>query len=117
VGNNAMDNMNVRIGVNNVYAQNIQYSYENYLETFQSDNAINGGLQRGLNNGLISQVDWESSYGYRVDVSRMEKVNDNAQQQITVLFTNNSAFTMDYLCLVFYEKNMILDCEQGKIAV
>lgn len=116
-GNNATADMNVRLGVNNIYPKNIQYSYENYLESAQADGAINGGLQKGMSNGLLSQNDWESSYSYRViDLSRKSKVEDLPEQQISVTFRNDSAFVMDYFVMVYYEKTLLLDTEKGLIA-
>ena len=105
------------MGVNNVFQSNIQYGYENYLQFFRNQGAINGGLTNGIGNGLISQADWEQgAYGYRVvDLTVKNKANDLASQQITVNFTNSSGKTMQYIVLVFYEKNILFDTERGVI--
>jgi len=114
VGNAAVSYMNVRLGVNNVYPKDIQYAWEDYLQTAQGDGAINGGLENGMSCGLISQSDWESAYGYRViDLSRHELANDLQPQNISVKFKNESIKTMDYIVLVYYEKTCGLDTQKG----
>jgi hypothetical protein len=114
VGNSAVSLMNVRLGVNNVYPKDIEYGYENYLQTVQGDGAMNGGLENGMSCGLISQSDWESSYGYRVvDLSRHEQANDLQPQNISVKFKNQSTRAMDYIVLVYYEKSCGIDCQRG----
>ena len=117
LGSSAMSNFNVRLGVNNVFQSNIQYGYENYLQYFRSQGAINGGITNGISNGLISQSAWEQgAYGYRVvDLTVKNKANDLASQQITVQFQNNSGKTMDYIVLCYFEKNILIDTERGII--
>ena len=116
VGNGAMNNFQVRLGINNVFQSNIQFSYENYLQYFKSQNAINGGISNGISSGLISQSQWEQGYGYRVvDLTVKNKANDLAGEQITVQMLNSSGRTMDYIVLVYYEKNILLDTERGLV--
>lgn len=115
--NNSVADFNVRLGINNVYPKNIQYSYETYLHEFQQSNAINGSMVAGTTNGLISLQDWNSAYGYYVvDLSRKIEDNDLRPEQITVQFTNRSNAVMDYVVLVYYEKMLTIDCEKGVIA-
>ena len=116
VGNVAMTNFNVRVGTQNVFPSNIVYAYENYLQYFKSQNAINGGISNYLNNGLITQSDWENGYGFRVvDLSVQNQSNDLASKQITVTFKNDSTVTMDYIVLVYYEKNLLVNTERGTL--
>ena len=113
-GNSAVSLMNVRLGVNNIYPKDIEYGYENYLQTVQGDGALNGALENGVSCGLISQTDWESAYGYRViDLSRHEHANDLQPQNISVKFKNQSTKTMDYIVLVYYEKTCGIDTQRG----
>ena len=116
VSGSAMQQFNVRIGNSNVYQSNLQYSYENYLQTFQKFEAVNAGLTP-VSNGLISMADWENgAYGYRViDMSCQSFENDLAAKVITVQFKNYSLQTMDYYILVYYEKNIELNTQTGTI--
>jgi hypothetical protein len=114
----AISEMNVRLGINNVYPKNIQYAWENYLHSFQGDNCLHGGLDAGLSSGLISQHEWETAYGWRVvDLSRKPEMQDLPAQQITVQFKNSSLKSMDYLVLVVYEKRMGIDTERGLVVL
>lgn len=118
IGNSAVSELNARIGVNNVYPANIQYTYQNYLETVQSDGAVNGALQAGISSGLISQSDWETGYGFRViDLSRKVEQNDLSVQSVSVQFKNLSAVVCDYLVMVYYEKSCALDTARGLIVL
>jgi hypothetical protein len=118
VSNSAISNMNVRLGINNIYPRNIQYTYENYLQSFQGDNALDGGLEKGVSSGLISQSDWETAYGYRViDLSRHERQNDLQPQSISIQFVNSSAKMMDYIVMVEYEKELGFDTQRGLVRV
>ena len=120
--NRSMENLNVRIGSQNVFKENIQYSYQNYMQYVQQSNSINGGLTDGLTNGLISKKDWETSYGFVIiNCHQFDSVNDTSSKQITISFDNNSANSlgvktpMSYHVLVYYEKNMLLDVERGLV--
>lgn len=118
ISNAAISNLNARVGVNNVYPANIQYTYQNYLESVQGDGAINGSLSQGITSGLISQSDWECGYGFRViDLSRKPEVNDLSVQSVSVQFQNLSGSVCDYLVLVYYEKSCALDCARGLIVL
>ena len=112
----ACDDMNVRVGTSNVYPKNIQYSYENWLETASSINAINGGMSEGISSGLLSRHEWETAYGFRtVDLSRHPEVNDSTAQQISVTCKNATDKMMDYIVLVFYEKSFMIDTQRGLV--
>lgn len=114
----AISNYNVRIGINNVYPRNMQYGWENYLQEVQGDGAIHGGIDAGLNCGLLSQREWETAYGYRVtNLSRKVELQDLAGSQITVQFTNQAKKIMDYLVFVYYEKHFSIEAEKGLVVL
>ena len=118
VGMGAIDQYNVRVGINNVYPQNIQYSWQNYLQEVQGDNAVHGGIDSAMASGLISQKDWETAYSYRVtNLSRKPELQDLNGSQITVSFKNSSTKVMDYLVLVYYEKTIGLEVEKGLVVL
>ena len=114
----AMDNFNVRIGTQNVYPSNLLYDWEQFTNEVQPDNALNGGVEYELNNGLINKHNWSKCYGFRVvDLSRIVPENDLEPKQVTVLFRNTSLRTMNYYVLVYYEKNLGLDVSTGELTI
>ena len=114
----SMDNFNVRIGTQNVYSQNLLYDWEQFTNEVQPDNALNGGIEYELSNGLISKSSWQKCYGYRVvDLSRVVPENDLEPKQITVQFRNTSLKAMNYYVLVYYEKNIGLDISTGELTI
>ena len=114
VGTSAVSLLNCRIGVNNVYSKDQEYCWEQYLQSAQGQSAINGGVSSGLSSGLITQMDWETSYCYRIlDLSRHESANDIQPQSIAVKFKNQSAKTMDYIVMLYFEKIVGIDTQRG----
>ena len=112
----SISNFNVSLSGKPIYQQNKMYNFENFLEECRGSNAINGGLVTGLCNGLISQYDHDSLYGYViVDLKRHDASEDNISKSVQLQFTNASPFTCDYIVHIEYEKQLNLDVELGTL--
>ena len=79
-------------------------------------NAINGGETVGITSGLITADMWSNAYRYYVaDVSRREKSEDIVPKSITLIGTNNTAITMDYICFVVFERKIKINMLDGSL--
>lgn len=112
----SIQNFNVQIGGRNIFQQNFNYDFEDFVNELSHANAINGGETIGLTSGLITQAMWSNSYRYYVaDVGRHEKPEDLVPKSITILGTNNTAITMDYICFVVFGRKIKINMEDGSL--
>ena len=81
-------------------------------------NSLCGGLDTGLNSGLISEYDYENNYKYFVvSLERHAKEDDDVAKSVLVQFTNLNKFAMDYRVHIVYERSLTVDCEKGTLCV
>jgi len=109
-------NFNVQLSSQNVFQQNIQYGYEQFIHETSGAYAVNGGIGAlGINSGLIDFVDWDNIYKfYYVDLSRRLK-DDNLGKSISLLGNNNNLLALDLHCFIEVEKSLIIDVESGRV--
>lgn len=111
----SITNFNVQIAGVNVLQQNIQYTYEAFVEQLMGVNAINGGLSDGLSSGLISKTMFENNYRYYVvDLSRKSK-DDISPKSINLIGTNNSLITIDLYIFVEFTRSLRIDVSTGEV--
>lgn len=109
-------NFNVQVGGRNIFQQNFNYDFENFMNELSRINAINGGETLGITSGLITADMWSNAYRYYVaDVSRREKSEDIVPKSITIIGTNNTAITMDYICFVVFERKVKINMLDGSL--
>lgn len=114
-GNFSLLNLQVGIGGQNVLANNLNYTYENFLQQTVLYEKINSG-DIGLSCGLISQSFWENAYRcYYVDCSRGTISDSITPRNITVTFTNNTNCTLDFMVFTEYFSEIIVDVETGLV--
>ena len=111
-------NLNVQLSGINIYLENKSYRFQNFLEETRPKNSINGGLQMGLSSGLVNQMFYDSSYPVvTIDLSRHPQESDDIAKSVLVSFTNQASKTMDYICIIEYEKQLNLNVEVGAIVI
>ena len=89
-------------GANVLYNQG-QYIYQQFLQQTQGVNAVNAGETDGLTSGMISKVDWETSYCYwYLDCSRMLPVEEAVPKSVSVSGLNLSTKSIDIYCFITY---------------
>ena len=101
----SLSNFNVQISGKNIYQQNQEYDWEQFIWEVRPSNNINGGLNDGLSTGLISQLDWQNQFRYYVvDLSRRVPSEDNVPKSLTLLCKSNiaTAKNIDLYCFVEY---------------
>lgn len=112
-----LTDFNVLISNMNIFQQNINYSFENFIQEMSPVNSINGGLGIGCTSGLIDYNMWVNNYRYYVvDLSR-RLAGDNTPKSLSIVGKNSSKYTVDYYCFVEYERHLDLDVETGHISV
>ena len=103
----AITNFNVQVAGENVFQQNLQYDYEEFLTEVSSANAINGNCTTGLTSGLIGQYEWDNAYRYYVaDVGRRVPAEGGVAKSIQVLGTNNTSISLDFVCIIVFERKI-----------
>ena len=109
--------LNVLMSGANVYQQNLQYSWEQFLQETRKVNSINGGSSLGLSSGLINQTDFEAGYKYIVvDLSRTpSEATSNIARSIQVIGTNGGALAIDIAWYVVYERTVEIDTSTGSL--
>ena len=89
-------------GANVLYNQG-QYIYQQFLQQTQGVNAVNAGETDGLTSGMISKVDWETSYCYwYLDCSRMLPVEEQVPKSVSVSGLNLSTKSINIYCFITY---------------
>lgn len=103
-----LNNFNVRISGENMLQDNALYTYQTFMEHLYGCNAYSAGVDGMGGNGLIGQLDFESSYCYHyVNCSRMEASQLSVPKSVQIVGTNQSAKNIDLIC--FTEFGCVID--------
>lgn len=109
----SISQFNVQLAGENVLANLLNYTFEEFLEQLAPAHAINGGQSLGLSSGLIDLVGFQNIYRYYyVDLSRRAK-DDIGAKGITIMGKNDNLVGMDLFCFVVHKKSASLDVETG----
>jgi len=110
----AITNFNVQLAGVNLYQANLLYSWQNFIEELNGANSINGNLVTGLGSSLINEYSYSYLYGYNVtNLSRRISSEDLVPKSIQILGQSLSGQTVDLLCFVEIEKELLLDLASG----
>ena len=110
----ALTQFNVQVGGINMFVQNENYDFEQFLNELSSINAVNGNLTTGLTSGLIDKSAFEYGYRYYVcDVGRRLPAEDTVQKSIQILGQNASTKAIDLYCFIEFEKSITIDLMTG----
>lgn len=106
-------NFNIQVSGSNIFQDNFQFDYQQFLTELASINALNGGASTGLTSGLISQKDFQYGFRYLVaDLSR-RLPNDDVSRSISVVGKNNSAVPIDLLVIIEYRRKLTIQLDTG----
>ena len=112
----SISNFNVQVSGINIFNQNQNYDYEQFLTELSVQNCINGSKATGISSGLISLQDWEHGYRYYVaDVSRRLPLDDTVPKSIQISGTVNCSKTLDLLVFIEFEKSFEMNMTDGSI--
>lgn len=91
-----------------------RYSYQQFIEQLSGCNSINGDTIDGLSSGLISQLDFETSYSYYyVDVSRGLNIEKKVPKSVSIQGQNMSGKAIDLVVFLVYENSISVDVLSG----
>jgi len=113
----ALTNFNVQISGQNMFQQNENYDFQQFLDE-HSRTGINGGaFDSGIQSGLIGYKEWTHNYRYYVcDVSRRLPAENNVPKSVVISGTNGCGKIIDLYCFVEFERRIVIDLETGQIA-
>ena len=110
----ALTNFNVIVSGSNVLYNNQLYDYQQWVNNLQGWKSVNGGKTDGLNSGLISQLDFETSYRfYCVDVGRGLPVEEAVPKSVSIIGKNESAKDIDLIVFISYKNRVDIDVITG----
>ncbi len=110
----AFQNFNVSVSGINIFNQNQNYCYDNWVQEVQKF-GLNGGLNKQLDSGLWDLTTWNYSPFVVADLSRRDQAADKTYQSVVVSGTNGSAVNVDYYCFVAYQKEIEIDILTGAV--
>jgi hypothetical protein len=111
-----IQNFQIQISGKNLFINQLQYDYEDFIEQLVSSNQLNGSLTTSLASGLVSKSDFQSLYRYYYgNCSRSlpseEGVSKAVQIQGTIL--TPLATAVDLMVFVEFEREITIDVRTG----
>jgi hypothetical protein len=111
-----IQNFQIQISGKNLFINQLQYDYEDFVEQLVSSNQLNGSLTTSLASGLVSKSDFQSLYRYYYgNASRSlpseEGVSKAIQIQGTIL--SPLATAVDLMVFVEFEREITIDVRTG----
>lgn len=107
-------NFNVSVSGINVFNQNQNYTYDNWVQEVRKI-GLNGGLSKELSSGLVGFNEWSWSPTVICDLSRRTETSDGTYQSVVVSGTNSTGVTLDYYCFIAYQKEVEIDILSGNV--
>lgn len=106
-------NLNLKVSGVNLYAQDVEYGYEQFLTEMQSL-SLNGNMNPHLTSSLISQRDYMETYKYLLfDLTRKSKEEAMNSHSLEVKMTIMGTKSYDLMCIVEYERDIFYNLQTG----
>ena len=106
---------NVQLSGSNIYKQNVNYKYEQFLNELCGTFGTNANQVTGLTSSLISQKDYNENYGYIVvDLSRRYSYDNETPMSVQINGIIASPKALDFICYISYLKDTTIDLMTGK---
>jgi hypothetical protein len=110
----SLTNLNFQISGKNLFNDNKQYDFQEYLEQVVSSYQLNGSLTTGLASGLIGEAEWSDLYRYYyADCSRGLPQEAGVSRSIQVQGTNNSSVTVNLMIFATFTRSLTVDIRTG----
>lgn len=111
----ALQQLQVSVGNQPMFQEPVSYDAHMFLEEI-AQIGRDGGLDSETGSGLLSQLMWESNYRYyTVDIGRRVAGDDGASKSIQLSANNATNAPMRLICIVWYEREVIIDTAMGTI--
>jgi hypothetical protein len=110
-----LENLQVQIANQNVYANPVNYSYEMFLQEMNGRYGTEGSLYAGVSSSRISMQDYIELYGYIVvDLKRKYSSDESVPLSVSISGKIKSLRNMDFLCFIEQEKSITIDIATGQ---
>lgn len=111
-------NLQVKMGSNYVLPDRLYYTFQTFSEHLNSIFAANGNQNSALTTGLITKKMWEANHRYYAfDLSRYPDAMTNLPQMISFEAENNSAKSIELLCILLYGREAEFNLAQGSLTI
>lgn len=111
----ALKDLQFMVGNVPMFQSPITYDYDNWLQEI-SLQGVDGGLNKEVSSGLLSQRQWNQLYRYYTcDIGRRMDSEDGASKSIQVSLTNATTCPMTVIAIVWYEREVVLDTVSGQV--
>lgn len=109
-----LKNFNVSIAGNNIYPNQLVYSYQQFLNEMNAQQGLNAGLMDGLCSGRIGLNDYLNNYKYIVvDLSRRLPEDENVPCSVQVSGEIASLKEIEFTCFIEKAKSVQIDVSTG----
>lgn len=110
-----INNFNMQISGVNIFNDNENFGFQQFLNELYGVGSINGGLTDGLSSGLISQTAFYNNYGYLVaNTARRLPEEDRTPKSLQISGTILNAVALDLFIFCVFEKEIVIDTYTGK---
>jgi hypothetical protein len=107
---------NCSIANNNIYPNDITYSYDHFLQSLNGSTGLNANLVNGMVSSRINLTDYQNNYHYIVcDLSRRLPEFDMVSVSIRVRGVLQSPKKMEFHCYIEKEKIIEIDTMTGAL--
>jgi hypothetical protein len=110
-----LENLQVQIANQNVYANPVNYSYEMFLQEMNGKYGVESSLFAGVSSSRISMQDYVELYGYIVvDLKRKYSSDESVPLSVSISGKIKSLRNLDFLCFIEQEKTITIDVATGQ---
>jgi len=108
-----LSNLQVYLANKPIYQYPIQYDFEQWVEE-QEDLGYGGSAIEGNTSGLLTELLFNQNHRYySVDLSRRIESEDGSSKSVQISCTNpSSTFGMKVICMIWYERQWIVNTSQ-----
>jgi len=110
----ALTNIQIQISGKNLFINNLQYDFEDFLEQIVQSNSLNGGLTTSMSSGLIGYEEWTTTYRYYYgNASRSIPSEDGVAKAVQVSGLNLSGVVIDMMVFIEFQREIVIDVRTG----
>ncbi len=114
----SLTNLQVKMGSNYVLPDRLFYNFQAFSEHLNSIFAQNGNESAAATSGLITKKMFDVNHRYYAfDLSRYPEAMTDLPQMISFEGTNNSAVSVELLCILLYGRSAEFNLAQGSLTI
>lgn len=111
-----LTNFNILVSGVNLFLDNEQYDFQQFLEELKSSNQLNGNLTNGLTSGLINENDFSQLYRYYYgNCKRVLPAEEDVSRSIQIRGKVNLPSNQNIVLMVFvkFKRKITIDIQTG----